>query len=132
MEMISMYLKVLKAIACVSPRVIVIEYNAKFSPPTLFCMDYADAHVWQGDDCFGASLKFLEVNLEKIGYCLVGCNLSGANAFFIKKELAGSKFLEPFTAENHYEPARYHLSGYASGHRPSYRTLAKSLAMRST
>lgn len=52
-------------------------------------MDYADAHVWQGDRCFGASLKFFVVNLEKMGYYLVRCNLSGANAFFIKKELAG-------------------------------------------
>lgn len=121
---------VLKAIACISPRVIVIEYNAKFAPPTMFCMGYAEAHVWKGDDCFGASLKFLEANLEQIGYCLVCCNLSGANAFFIRKELVGNRFLEPFTAENHYEPARYYLSGYASGHRPSYQALAKSLAMR--
>jgi hypothetical protein len=122
---------VLQAIACISPRVIVIEYNAKFVPPTLFCMDYAEAHTWKGDDCFGASLKFLEVSLDKMGYSLVGCNLSGANAFFVKKELVADKFLQPFTAENHFEPARYYLSGYASGHPPAYQTLAKSLTMRS-
>ncbi len=122
---------VLQAISCISPRVLVIEYNAKFAPPTLFCMDYAEAHTWAGDDCFGASLKFLEVNLDRMGYCLVGCNLSGANAFFVRKELVADKFLEPFTAENHFEPARYYLSGYASGHPPAYKTLAKSLTMRS-
>ncbi|SOD40044.1 hypothetical protein [Nitrosovibrio sp. Nv4] len=123
---------VLQAISCISPRVIMIEYNAKFAPPVLFCMDYAAEHTWVGDDCFGASLKFLEVNLHKMGYCLVGCNLSGANAFFIRRELVADKFLAPFTAENHFEPARYYLSGYASGHPPSYQTLAKSLTMRST
>ena len=122
---------VLQAISCISPRVIVIEYNAKFAPPTLFCMDYAEAHTWRGDDCFGASLKFLEVNLYRMGYCLVGCNLSGSNAFFIRKELLADQFLEPFTAENHYETARYYLSGYSSGHPPAYKTLAKSLTMRS-
>ena len=122
---------VLQAISCISPRVIIMEYNAKFSPPLLFCMDYLADHTWVGDDCFGASLKFLEVNLDKMGYSLVGCNLSGANAFFVRKDLVATEFLEPFTAENHFEPARYHLSGYASGHAPSYQTLARSLTMRS-
>jgi hypothetical protein len=121
---------VLRAITCINPRVIAIEYNAKFPPPTLFCMDYAETHTWRGDDCFGVSLKFLEVKMDAMGYCLVGCNLSGANAFFVRKDLLAQKFLEPFTAENHYEPARYYLSGYASGHPPSYKTLAKSLTMR--
>jgi hypothetical protein len=121
---------VLQAISCITPRVIVIEYNAKFAPPVLFCMDYTETHMWRGDDCFGASLKFLETNLDRMGYCLVGCNLTGANAFFIRKELVANKFLEPFTAENHFEPARYYLSGYASGHTPTYETLARSLTMR--
>ena len=76
---------ILDAITCISPRVLVIEYNAKFAPPILYCMDYDEKHVWQSDDCYGASLKFLEVNIEKKGYYLVGCNLTGTNAFFVKK-----------------------------------------------
>lgn len=122
---------ILDSITCVTPRVIVVEYNAKFAPPTLFCMDYDETHTWKKDDCFGASLKFLEVNLDKKGYCLVGCNVSGVNAFFVRKDLIADKFLTPFTAENHYEPARYYLSGYLSGHPAAYETLAKSLTMRS-
>ncbi|MEM9275712.1 MAG: hypothetical protein AAGA80_22545 [Cyanobacteria bacterium P01_F01_bin.143] len=119
---------VLNAITCVSPRVVVIEYNAKFSPPMMYCMDYNETHSWDKDDCFGVSLKFLEVNLE--GYCLVGCNLSGANAFFVRKDLVGDRFLAPFTAEKHYEPPRYYLSGYFAGHPAAYSTLAKSFSMR--
>ncbi len=122
---------IIDAITCVSPRVIVVEYNAKFTPPILYCMDYNPTHRWEKDDCFGASLKFFEVNLEKKGYNLVGCNLSGANAFFVRKDLVADRFLAPFTAENHYEPARYYLSGYFAGHPASYQTLAKSLSMRS-
>ena len=122
---------VLEAIACVNPRVIVVEYNAKFSPPMMFCMDYNPEHFWEKDDCFGMSLKFLEVNLAKKDYCLVGCNVSGVNAFFVRQDLVEDKFLEPFTAENHYEPARYYLSGYFAGHPSSYQTLAKSFTMRS-
>ncbi|MGF1524542.1 MAG: FkbM family methyltransferase [Leptolyngbyaceae cyanobacterium] len=122
---------ILNAITCVAPRVVVVEYNAKFAPPTLFCMDYDETHTWKKDDCFGASLKFLEVNLERKGYCLVGCNVSGVNAFFVRRDLISDQFLAPFTAETHYEPARYYLSGYVSGHPASYETLAKSLTMRS-
>ena len=33
------------------------------------------------------------------------------------------KFLEPYTAEVHYQPARYHLSGFRAGHPPSYSAL---------
>lgn len=121
---------ILSAIACISPRVIVIEYNAKFTPPVFYCMDYDEAHSWSKDDCFGASLKFLEVQLRESGYSLVGCNLSGTNAFFVRTDLISDQFLEPFTAEQHYEPARYYLSGYFAGHPPTYKTLAKSMTMQ--
>ena len=122
---------IIDSIACITPRVIVVEYNAKFTPPTLYCMDYDETHTWKKDDCFGASLKFFEVNLAKKGYCLVGCNVSGVNAFFVREDLVSDQFSTPFTAEAHYEPARYYLSGYFSGHPASYETLAKSLTMRS-
>ncbi len=122
---------VIQAITCVRPRVIVVEYNAKFTPPVLFCMDYDATHRWEKDDCFGASLKFFELHLARIGYCLVGCNLSGVNAFFVRQDLVGDHFLSPFTAEQHYEPPRYYLSGYFAGHPASYQTLEKSLTMRS-
>lgn len=118
---------ILEAITCISPRVIVIEYNAKFRPPMLYCMNYNEKHTWEKDDCFGVSLKFLEVNLEKKGYYLVGCNISGVNAFFVRKDLVYDKFLSPFTAENHYEPARYYFSGYCINHIASYKTLATAL-----
>ncbi len=117
---------VFNAIKCIKPRVVIIEYNAKFQPAINYCMDYDESHVWQGDDCFGASLKFLEVNFLKSDYCLVGCSLSGVNAFFVRNDLVSDKFLEPFSSENHYEPARYFLINIPSGHRPSYQTLQKS------
>jgi hypothetical protein len=120
---------VFNAINCVSPRAVVMEYNAKFVPPLEYCMAHNAAHVWRGDDCFGASLKFLEVALARRGYCLVGCNLSGGNSFFVRQDLVGDKFLMPFTAEQHFEPSRYYLAGMPSGHRPSYQTLERSVAL---
>ena len=121
---------IIDAITCIDPRVIVVEYNAKFTPPILYCMDYDESHTWRKDDCFGASLKFFEVALADKGYHLVGCNISGVNAFFVRHDLVADKFPAPFTAEYHYEPPRYYLSGYFAGHPATYKTLATSLTMR--
>lgn len=117
---------ILTAITAIQPRVIVIEYNAKFIPPTLFCMRYDEKHAWKKDDNFGVSLEFLQVKLQQLGYSLVACNLAGINAFFVRSDLVGDKFQEPFTARTHYEPARYHLISLSSGHPPSYDTLSNS------
>jgi hypothetical protein len=119
---------VFEAIRCIDPRVVVIEYNAKFAPPIEFCMAYDPLHRWQHDDCFGASLAFLEKSFARRNYALVGCNVAGANAFFVRADLAGDRFAGPFTAERHYEPARYHLAGVPSGHPASYRALERALA----
>ena len=118
---------IFNSINCISPRVVVIEYNAKFPPPITYCMKYNQKYIWNGDDNFGASLKFLENEFDKKGYCLVGCNITGVNAFFVRKDLVTDKFLEPFSAEVHYEPARYYLAKFSSGHKPSLNTLEESL-----
>jgi hypothetical protein len=109
---------ILEAIACINPRVIVIEYNAKFPPPIEYCMDYDESHVWDGTDRFGASIKFLEKKLDTKKYSLVACDLCGVNAFFVRKDVLNEQFQEAFTAEDHYQPARYFLSGFSSGHKP--------------
>ncbi len=122
---------VLAAITCVQPRVMVLEYNAKFPPPIDYCMGYSQDHRYNGSDCFGASLSWLESRLAPRGYRLVGCNLTGSNAFFVREDLCGQHFLAPFTAVTHYQPPRYELSaGFAdmSGHPPSYRTLTERVA----
>ncbi len=107
---------VLSAIACIQPRVIVVEYNAKFGPSLRYCMAYDAAHAWDGTDRFGASLKYWEELLRARGYGCVGCNLAGTNAFFVRAELLGECFLAPYTAETHYEPARYEFLCLPSGH----------------
>jgi len=121
---------VLNAIGCIDPRVVVVEYNAKFPPPVTYCMDYDPHHVWDGSDHFGASLKWFELKMADRGYRLVGCNLTGSNAFFVRDDLVGEAFLAPFTADKHYQPARYELSASfasLSGHPASFKTLASAL-----
>ena len=101
----------------VNPRVVVIEYNAKLPPDFEWSMQYKADFVWGKDDFFGASLKSME-NLGNLkGYQLVGTNINGVNAFFVRKDLAGDLFLHPAAAENLYNPMRptlEHLSGHYS------------------
>jgi len=91
-----------QAIKCIQPRVVVIEYNPKFPPPCEWIMEYEPNHIWDGSDKYGASLKSLELLGDKLGYRLVGTNICGVNAFFVKKELAKDLFPDPPTSENLY------------------------------
>ncbi len=101
---------ILDSIRSITPRVIVAEYNAKFPPDFGWVMKYNESHQWDSTDYFGASLKALESLLTAKGYSLVGCNLLGTNAFFVRTDqMKPEIFAAPFTAENHYEPARYFL-----------------------
>ena len=107
-----------KAIEVVQPRVVVIEYNAALRPPLSLVVPYDPKARWNGSSYFGASLEALVRLGREKGYRLVGCSFSGANAFFVKDEVAGTHFLDPATAEEHYEPSRYFFSALTSGHPP--------------
>jgi len=92
------------------PRIIVIEYNPSWGPTTEWIMpkDVIPSFT-NHTSCYGASLKSYEkLGIQK-GYSLVGCNITGANAFFVRNDLVKDLFASPFTSENHYEPPRYHL-----------------------
>jgi hypothetical protein len=90
-----------------SPRVVVVEYNANIPPDIDWKVKYAADRTWDSTHNFGASLKAFELLGAELGYSLVGCDFIGANAFFVRQDLAEGKFAEPFTAANHFEPPRY-------------------------
>jgi hypothetical protein len=92
-----------------SPKVICIEYNAKFPPP-LVKQPVLDAqNVWRGGDYMGSSLSALCETGRKKGYTLVGTNIVGGNAFFVRNDLAGDLFEADATPEHLYNPPRYWL-----------------------
>jgi hypothetical protein len=95
-----------EALAHLRPRLAVIEYNAAFPPELDWKVDYDPDLVWNHTMYFGASLKAYELLGKRIGYSLVGCNLGGANAFFVRDDLCGDLFEGPFTSEKHYQPFR--------------------------
>lgn len=111
-------------IAVVNPRVVVIEYNAKFPPDLLWRQAYNRNHVWNGSDWHGASLKAMEEVGRKKGYALVGTNISGCNAFFVRKNLARELFLKPLTAEMLYNPLRLGLQ-FVANHPAEYCLVAQ-------
>jgi hypothetical protein len=106
------------AIDTIRPRVVVIEYNASIRPPAALVIPYSPDNGWSGGSYYGASLSALELLGRKKGYSLVGCNLVGSNAFFVRDDLAGDKFLSPYTAEMHYEPPEYYLFQFLTGSHP--------------
>jgi len=96
-----------EAMSVLQPRAVVIEYNAVFRPPLAIVAEYKKDFVWDGTSYYGASLKALETLGSRKGYALVGCSLSGINAFFVRQDLVRDNFCAPFTAENHFEPPRF-------------------------
>lgn len=114
--------------AGIKPRVLIIEYNAKFMPPIQFCVERDDAHQWSGDDYMGSSLQYIVNRIGPRGYRLVCCSLSGCNAFFVA-ESDGEHFADvPDAIEKVYQPARYHLSYlWSAGHQSSVKTILSFL-----
>jgi hypothetical protein len=92
------------------PRVVLVEYNSGIPASQIWIHPYEPDNVWDITQAQGASLKAYEILGRKFGYSLVGCDLTGLNALFVRDDLVADKFKEPFTAENHYEPPRHGLS----------------------
>ncbi|MDB5459528.1 MAG: hypothetical protein JWO72_1269 [Caulobacteraceae bacterium] len=113
-----------QAIDVVRPRVVCIEYNAIWRPPVSVTVPYEAEAGWSGSNYFGVSLAALNQLGHAKGYDLVGCSLTGANAFFVRSDLIGAHFFKPGSAEAHFEPARYFLAQQTAGHRPGFGPLA--------
>jgi hypothetical protein len=108
---------ILKAIEGLRAQVVVLEYNPVWVPPIEWVAAYDPSHRWRGGDDYSASLKAYENLMTEKGYRLVGCSLNGNNAFFVRSDLLGDRFVADCSAERHYEPQRFWLThGYISGH----------------
>lgn len=108
-----------------SPKLVCVEYNAKFPPPTRLAMDYNEAHDWGYDDYFGASLQSWVDALQALDYSLVACNLSGTNAFFVRNDF--SHEFTHYSVDALYQPPRYWLTDANHGHPSSLKWLAQRL-----
>lgn len=99
-----------------SARVCCIEYNASLPPQVVWEVPYDPTKMWDGSNRFGASLKTLELIGRDKGLNLVGCDFHGVNAFFVDNRDCGDKFLQPYAAEVHFTPPRFHLGAHRGHH----------------
>lgn len=80
-----------KAISCVQPCLVVVEYNSLFGPKKSVTVPYDAGFIRQKAhyswSYYGASLAAV-VSLGKAkGYAFVGSNTAGNNAFFVRRDL---------------------------------------------
>jgi hypothetical protein len=86
-----------KALTCVRPRVVLLEFNARWGPHRSVTLPYQadfrpnwDRHPW----CQGASLAaFVKLGRER-GYRLVGTHRRGVNAVFLRSDIGVEHFPE--------------------------------------
>ena len=108
-----------------TPKLFIVEYNAKFPPPIKWKINYDPTHTWNFDDYFGASLASFVELFEQHGFRLLCCNShTGSNAFFIRQDFISAFGDVPQDIKDIYVPPRYYL--YKTyGHRPSLKTISK-------
>jgi hypothetical protein len=91
-----------KALTCIRPRVVVLEYNARWGPHTSVTLPYKpDFRVdwerppWLQGASLGAFVKLGRAN----GYRLVGTHRLGVNAIFLRSDTGTDHFPEVTPAE---------------------------------
>jgi hypothetical protein len=81
-----------EATDCISPRIVVVEYNSVFGSSRAITIPYSsnfrrtEAH--HSNLYWGASLAALAALATRKGYVLAGCNSAGNNAFFVRGDVA--------------------------------------------
>jgi hypothetical protein len=81
-----------------NPAIIIMEYNAVFGKERAISVPY-DKDFFRTEKhysnlYFGASLSALTYIANKKGYSLIGCNLAGNNAYYLRKDLLNEKIKE--------------------------------------
>jgi hypothetical protein len=93
----------------IRPKIICIEYNAKFPANISKKPVYNSTKFWAGTDYMGSSLKAMCETAEGKGYRLVATSITGGNAFFVRDDLCGDYFTKNSSPEYLYNPPRYWL-----------------------
>jgi hypothetical protein len=118
-----------KTINVVAPVVVIIEFNSGFGPNFSVTIPYSADFNRTKAHCsnlyWGCSLKALSLLAEEKGYFFIGCNSSGNNAYFIRKDKIGR--LKPLTVAEGYVESRFRESRDSSG-KLTYVTGTKRLA----
>ena len=93
---------VLEALTVVSPRVLVVEYNARLGPDLALTIPKDSVLDDIPEALRGASLAAIEKSARRKGYRLVLCDPTGTNAFFLRNGVAPE--LAGMTVADAYRP----------------------------
>ena len=119
------------AIDVVDPAIVVSEYNALLGPEATITVPYDPAFVNSAAHYsqlyFGASLGALVHLGTQRGYRFVGCASNGANAFFVREDVAGD--LPAQTAASGYRESRFLTGRNPDGTLSRNRSVAERLAL---
>lgn len=102
-----------QAIDCISPRLVVCEYNSHFGPVAEVTTPYDPAFVrdraHHSKIYYGASIAALNALAASKGYALVASNSAGNNVFFVRQDLLGAlQVLSPAQAYRRAQFREYH------------------------
>ena len=96
-----------KAIDVVSPRVVIIEYNATFGKEKALTVEYDPSFMrlekHKSGYYYGLSLKAAEKLGKEKGYRLVGCDSEGVNAIFVRNDINLGNLKSVPSEEAYYE-----------------------------
>jgi len=101
-----------QSIDCVSPRIVICEYNSYFGPCAKVTIPYdknfirTKAHY--SNLYWGASIGALEDLAQSKGYSLIGSNSAGNNVYFIRKDVQGK--LPTLSSEEAYVKSQFRES----------------------
>jgi len=105
-----------KAMSAINPRVVVIEYNSSMGHEKSLIVKYDpnfDRYKKHPTGFYhGASLAALTKLANSKGYILVGCDSTGVNAFFVRKDAA--HWLPEVSIEKAYFPNSRRLERYST------------------
>jgi hypothetical protein len=120
-----------EAIDVVDPAIVVSEYNALWGADATITVPYDPAFVnseghWS-QQYFGASLGALVHLGDQRGYRFVGCASNGANAFFVREDVAGD--LPSPTPQQGYRESRFLTSRNRDGSLSRLRSTEQRIAL---
>ncbi len=105
------------AIECISPVIVICEYNNLFGPDLKVTVpyksDFERSNAHYSNLYYGASISALQLLAENKGYILVGSNSVGTNLFFVRNDM--SKFINSKTVSDTYVKCNVRESRSKSG-----------------
>ncbi|OGV63981.1 MAG: NADH dehydrogenase [Lentisphaerae bacterium RIFOXYA12_FULL_48_11] len=106
-----------EAVDCISPRIVICEYNSLFGPTRRVTIPYDAAFMRTrahfSNIYYGASIAALTTLGKKKGYSLIGSNSLGNNLFFVRNDVLGD--LKPLDPASAYVRARFREALDSSG-----------------